>query len=138
MKRDWRILRVRQWESTRFWVESQTRKTIKHLVDAEDCTCSCEWTDFHKEGEQIAWCAHIRRVRIWLRENPIRPKNGKEALSNLKIGRAVEIPALKLKAFRVLLARKAPEIQVEEQSRGMWAIVAPLPACPSSAPPLSI
>ncbi len=63
---DWRTLRVRQWEPTRYWVQSQTRKNVEHLVDAEDWTCSCEWSEFHKEGEQITWCAHIKRVRLWL------------------------------------------------------------------------
>ena len=76
MKKDWRILRVRKWESTRYWVQSQTRKTVEHLVDAEDWECSCEWScDFRREGEQKTWCAHIRRLRMWLTERGKMPPN---------------------------------------------------------------
>ncbi len=69
MKKDWQTLRVRQWESTRYWVQSQTRKGVEHLVDIDPIGCSCEHSnDYRRDGERKTWCAHILRVRQWLRD----------------------------------------------------------------------
>ena len=63
---DWRTLRVRQWEPSRYWVQSQTRE-LDHLVDTDPWGCSCEYgTDFSKDGENRD-CAHQRRLRLWLK-----------------------------------------------------------------------
>lgn len=65
--RDWHTLPVRQWEPTRFWVQSQTRPDVEHLVDTDPFGCSCEWSgDYKREGTSKKECVHIRRVRLWL------------------------------------------------------------------------
>ena len=66
--RDWRTLRVQQWELTRYWVQSQTRE-LDHLVDTDPWGCSCETWDYTKEGEHKD-CAHQRRLREWIQGGP--------------------------------------------------------------------
>jgi hypothetical protein len=58
-----RLLRVEQWETTRYWVSSATRAGVRHLVDVEPWGFSCEWAcDFAKDGHPRTPCAHQRAV----------------------------------------------------------------------------
>jgi hypothetical protein len=59
---------VRQWETSRYWVQSRTRG-IEHLVDTDPWGCSCEWSnDFRPETEPRE-CVHQRRLKLWLEDS---------------------------------------------------------------------
>ena len=108
--RPWQTLRVREWEPARFWVQSQSRK-LDHLVDINPLACSCEWSnEFKTPGENKTWCAHIKRIRLWLHDHPIKPKGGKEAIEHLTNGRTIEIPATRIEAFLQWARRHHPQI----------------------------
>jgi hypothetical protein len=101
---------------------------VEHLVDISPLGCSCEWSgDFRKEDEQKTWCVHIRRVRLWLEQNPAIPKSGKETLEALRIGRSAEIPTRRVKAFLEWVYRKDAAIAARCRitAKGKVTLIAP-------------